>query len=149
MKRHVRMLLAVVRALVPLVLLAGGIVSVVYGVARHSAVVSVEQEVEVDLAGPPGLAPPGLDGQLPAGLLPPDGGFGPPDGGLGDPALAVPPPWLAPPPELTKVKQKVVISEPTPELTLIREVTFGGVTRLSSGELWRTYTGAPPSLCPT
>jgi len=160
MSRPIRILLTVLRALVPLVLLAGGIGSLVYGVGRHTAMVSLEQEVEVNLAGPPGVAPPGFDGALPPGvappgMIPPGDGFGPPgglglpDGGFTDPALAAPPPWLAPPPELAKVKQKIVISEATSELALIREVTFGGVTRLKTGELWRTYTGAPPSLCPT
>lgn len=136
-----RMRMAVLRAVVPLVLLVGGIASLVYGVGHHSAVVSVEQEIEIDLAPPPGVEPPGF-GQ-------PGEGFGPSEPGFGDPALAGPPPWLAPPPELSKVKQKVILSEDASEPALIREVTFGGVTRLSSGVLWRTYTGVPPSLCPT
>jgi len=144
-----RMLTALLRATIPLVLLAGGIVSLVYGISRHSAVISVEQEIEIDLAAPAGVAAPGFGGAGLPGLGPPGDGSGPPGDGFTDPALAGPPPWMAPPPELSKVKQKVILTEETSELTLIREVTFGGVTRLSSGVLWRTYTGVPPSLCPT
>jgi hypothetical protein len=140
-----RILMALLRATIPLVVLAGGIGSLLYGVGRHSASVSVEQEIEIDLAPPPGVEPPGL-GQ-------PGPGFGDPalDGQAewGLPPAPVQPPWLSPPRELSKMKQKIVLAEETSELALIREVTFGGVTRLSSGVLWRTYTGAPPSLCPT
>ena len=136
-----RWLVWVLRAALPLVLLAGGIAALVYGIAHHTAVVSAEQEIEVDLAAPPGMELPGSPGGVP--------GFGPPGGDLGDPASAFPPPFLQLPPELSKVKEKVIVSEPTRELTLIREVTFGGVTRRSPGVLWRTYTGDPPSLCPT
>jgi hypothetical protein len=126
----------VVRAALPALLLVGGIASVVYGVVRHTAVVAQEQEIEIDVAPPPGFGPPGVPGFLPGG-------------GPGDPSLGGPPVWMGPPPEMRKVKQKVLLSETTSELTLIREVTFGGVTRLDTGVLWRTYTGAPPSLCPT
>lgn len=129
------------RVVVPLTLLAGGVAALVYGGVYHAAAVSVEQEIEIDLAPPPGVEPPGF------GM--PGEGFPPAEPGVDDPALASPPPWLAPPPELTKVKQKVIVTDDVPEWALIREVTFGGVTRLSSGVLWRTYTGDPPSLCPT
>ena len=131
------MLMAILRAAVPLALLAGGLASGVYGVAHHTAVVSQEQEIEIDLAPPPGVGPAGAEGFGPPGFGPPGQDFG------------APPPWLAPPPGLSKVKEKVVLSEAASELTLIREVTFGGVTRLSSGVLRRTYSGESPSLCPT
>ena len=32
---------------------------------------------------------------------------------------------------------------------LVREITYGGVTRLEDGSLKRTYTGEAPSSCPT
>lgn len=35
------------------------------------------------------------------------------------------------------------------ELQLTREVTVGGVTRMKTGVLKRTYMGDTPSLCPT
>ncbi|HPM80396.1 MAG TPA: hypothetical protein PLF81_06830 [Candidatus Anammoximicrobium sp.] len=136
-----RWLVRILRAAVPLVLLAGGIASLAYGVARHTAVVSVEQEIEIDLAAPPGMEFPGVEGGAP--------GFGPPGFEPGMAAPDFPPPFLQLPPELSKVKEKVIVSEPSSELTLIREVTFGGVVRLDTGVLWRTYTGDPPSLCPT
>lgn len=132
----------VVRAAIPLVLLSASIVSLVYGVSRHTAVVSFEQEIEIDLAPPPGFHPHGDPFGGP-------GGGGMPGDGFGPPGMGGPPPWMGPPPEMTKVKQKVTFNETTTEPTLIREITFGGVTRLSSGVLWRTYTGTPPSLCPT
>ena len=34
-----------------------------------------------------------------------------------------------------------------PQIT--REVTIGGLIRLSSGTIKRTYSGEPPSFCPT
>ena len=152
------------RAVLPLVLLACGGGLLVYGLGHHTAAVFMEQEIEIDLAPPPGMEPPGGAGFGPPAFEPPGWGppgFGPPGEGFdpafggsdvpgfGDPALAGPPPWLAPPPELAKVKQMIVLTEQVAEWVLIREVTFGGVRRSSSGELWRTYTGTPPSLCPT
>jgi hypothetical protein len=149
MRNAARILLTVLRAGVPVALLAGGIASLVYGIGHHAVEVSVEHEIEIDLTPPPGVEPPGWDGFGPPGFVPPGEGFGPPDAGFGEPAMGVPPPWLALPPELAKIKDKVILTEATSEPTLIREVTFGGVKRLSSGVLWRTYTGDPPSLCPT
>ena len=32
---------------------------------------------------------------------------------------------------------------------LVREITYGGIARLEDGTLKRTYTGDPPSGCPT
>ena len=45
------------------------------------------------------------------------------------------------------VYETITLVESEPEL--VREVTYGGVTRLPTGETKRTYTGKPPSLCPT
>jgi hypothetical protein len=36
-----------------------------------------------------------------------------------------------------------------PEWVIVREVTFGGVVLLVNGHLKRTYSGTPPSLCPS
>ena len=141
MNTAARWLVWVLRAAAPLLLVACGIASLVYGIAHHTAVVSADQEIEISLTPPPGIALPGELGGAP--------GFGLPGAGLDDPASAFPPPFLQLPSELAKVKEKVVVSEPRSELTLIREVTFGGVTRKSTGVLWQTYTGAPPTLCPT
>jgi hypothetical protein len=43
----------------------------------------------------------------------------------------------------------VLVPEETPEPEVVREVTVGGLERMASGELKRTYSGAPPSACPT
>ena len=53
----------------------------------------------------------------------------------------------APPPQFAPVYQTIAFIETEPEL--VREVTYGGVTRLPGGQTKRTYTGKPPSLCPT
>ena len=53
----------------------------------------------------------------------------------------------APPPQFAPVYQTIAFIETEPEL--VREVTYGGVTRLPDGQTKRTYTGKPPSLCPT
>jgi len=68
------------------------------------------------------------------------------------PPIPGPPPGFGfgnrpPPPPPRPLKLLVLADEA--EFVLIREVTFGGVTRLESGELKRTYSGRPPSLCPT
>jgi len=42
-----------------------------------------------------------------------------------------------------------IITLDTSEPELIREASFGGVTRNPHGEIERTYTGRPPSQCPT
>ena len=57
------------------------------------------------------------------------------------------PPELGSAPFLEKPAQ--IVSEAFREARLVRETTVGGVTRLASGELRRTYTGDAPSLCPT
>jgi len=36
-----------------------------------------------------------------------------------------------------------------PEWVIVREVTVGGVVLLANGQLKRTYSGKPPSLCPS
>lgn len=128
------MLARILRSIPPLVLLGGGIASVIYGAMYHTAPVSVEQEIEIPIAPPP-MA--GFPGEPP---------FEEP---LGDPSFGGPPDMMAPPPFLEKVTETIIVTEPEREFTLIREVTFGGVTLLASGDIMRTYTGEPPSLCPT
>ncbi len=124
------------RAILPLLLLAVGIASIVYGTSHHTEQVFEEQEIEIALAPPP----------LPSEMNGPPGFGGPSEfGGLPGELQ----PFGAPPPELQKVKQKVYVGTQEPELALVRDVTIGGLERLASGELRRTYSGAPPSLCPT
>jgi hypothetical protein len=130
-----------------------GIASLVWGTTRHVLEVYEEQEIEISIAPPPELMQPmdpmgfpdGLDGVMEQGFPGEpgfeDSGFGPPPGM---------PPFLAgPPPELQTVKQIVMISKEVPESQAVFEITIGGLALLETGELQRTYTGAPPSLCPT
>jgi len=135
------------RGMLPALLLAGGIASLTYGVKYHAQEVFNEKEIEVSLAPPefppvpegldgPGMdAPPGFDDPMGFG-----GDFGGPGGGM---------PFPGPPPELQNMKQIVLVGSNDLEPILVREVTFGGLELLPSGELKRTYTGTPPSLCPT
>jgi hypothetical protein len=62
--------------------------------------------------------------------LPPPPGFG------GELPFSLPP-----------IVETVPLEESEPRL--IREVSIGGVSRLPSGEIQRTYRGAAPTQCPT
>jgi len=115
------------RGILPISMLALGIVSLFWGAKRHVQKVFEEQEIEITIASP----------EL---MLPPE-------------ALGVPMPgpmgFETPPPMLQKVKQIVLVGNDEPEPRLVFEVTIGGLALLETGELQRTYRGAPPSLCPT
>ena len=124
----------VTRATVPMVLLLGGIASLIYG-ARHHSVTVVEEREETITIPHPFAPPPFMQEFVPPGMEPP-------------PFMMDPPPFPGgPPPIVEKIIKEVRKDEG--ELTLIREVTFGGVALLASGELKRTYSGEPPLLCPT
>jgi len=135
---------AIRRAIFPLLLLLGAVASIHYGAAYHSVPVLVEQEEEVEIDVPnPFALPPGLAPDSPLAQTPP----------FGDPSLG-PPPFGPAPFEVPAIKQVVTrVTQTTkemPEPALIRDVTVGGVVRLASGELKRTYSGDQgPSLCPT
>lgn len=122
------------RTVPPSLLLLGGLAALVYGTAYRSIPVTEEQEVEKTIVipspfGMPGgndpMAGPGVEGQMPESDNPFASEF------------------------TQKVKQTIILTHQESERQLTREVTFGGVVRLASGELRRTYTGDPPSLCPT
>ncbi len=107
----------------PLILV--GVGQILYGVAFHTQPVIVEEESKS--APPP-----------PVMVLPP-----------GDnPDESAPPPEMREPPA-SPVAEKDFNTLDLAEPDLIRDVTVGGVARLDSGELKRTYMGRPPSLCPT
>jgi len=120
----------------PMVLFAGAVGLLIYGARFHFVPVSHQEEIEVSIAPPTPFATPPIPGQPP---------FGEPGGG----PVFVDPFQGALPPFLQTINKKVIVTEDESEPTLVREVTFGGVARLSSGILMRTYTGQPPSLCPT
>lgn len=137
------------RVLLPVTMLGLGIASLVWGTTHHVLEIFEEQEIEISLAPPPELMEPMGPPDFPGG---PDGAF-PGEPGFEDPAMGGPgamPPFMAgPPPELQKVKQVVLISKEEPESRVVFEITIGGLALQETGELQRTYTGAPPSLCPT
>jgi hypothetical protein len=140
------------RAMLPVLLIAAGIGSVVYGAMHHTVPVVEEREEEIDIAPPTPFGPefPGEGPQMggPPEFGPP--GFGPP--GFGPPEFGPPgfgPPGFGPPSQLTKRKVKILVSEDEREPAIIREVTIGGVVLLGPGKLKRTYSGKAPSLCPT
>jgi hypothetical protein len=131
------------RVVLPLVLVTGGIAAVVYGARHHSKTVFAqhdeEQTIDVRIPGP----------VMPRHFQPSPFG-GPPGFPFGDE------------PEFRTVKKRVLVPVTTSsvefEPALMREITFGGIewrdTRGESGEpegrnLWKTYSGQPPSLCPT
>jgi hypothetical protein len=131
------------RVMLPLLVLAVGVVVLVHGVKKHTAHVFEEQEIEITIAPPPTPflqpgGPPGFGGPPGMGGMP---GFDGPPGAM--------PPFGAPPPELRKVKQKIFVGKDEPEMAIVRDVTIGGLVLLDSGDLRRTYSGQPPSLCPT
>jgi hypothetical protein len=57
------------------------------------------------------------------------------------------------PPSLSFQKQTVtedyLEAQDDPERSIVLDVTFGGVVREADGRLKRTYSGQPPSLCPS
>ncbi len=136
----IRLLWAIVqRALVPIVLVGAGIALVVYGAAYHTVTVAEEQEIEIEVEPPMPFGPefPGDDPEL----------GGPP--GSEPPEFAPPFPMDQLPPDLAKRKVKVLVTEVEREPVVIWEVTIGGLALLEPGTLTRTYSGKPPSLCPT
>ncbi len=129
------------RGLLPIAMLGLGIASLVWGSKHHILEIYEEQEIEISIAPPPEMMPP----MGPAGF-PGEPGFE--DPGFGGPP-GMPPFMMGPPPELQTVKQIVLVSKEEPESQAVFEITIGGLALLETGELQRTYTGAPPSLCPT
>jgi hypothetical protein len=108
------------RIALPLLLLLAGSAALVRGWLFHQATVYEETEQEISIAIPnPFPAPPGQPSFLPPEMM------------------------------FQKVKEKLLVAREEPEWVLVREVTFGGVTRLANGQLKRTYSGKPPALCPT
>jgi hypothetical protein len=123
-------------------LLVVGVASLVYGAKYHIQQVYEEQEIEISLELP-GMEMPGMEG-MPPGMP-----------GMDDPLLGGQPPIdpmmpFAPiPPEKQTIKQQVLVCKEEPEGILTRDVTIGGLVLFEGTALKRTYSGEPPSLCPT
>jgi hypothetical protein len=121
--------------LLPALLLLGGIVAIVYGARFHQAPVIEEQEREFTIKIP-----------VPRAFLPPS------DSPASDPAaqIAGGPDSQGDEEFITRtVKKMMAVVGDTGEPRLIRDLSVGGIVRLDSGELKRTYSGEAPSLCPS
>jgi hypothetical protein len=140
------------QALLPAVLFAAAVASLVYGALYHAVpvernVVEVqtvqeehEEEIDIPFAAPPDALIPNPQSAFPDPFFP-----GPPR-----PKLKVI--------RTQTVEKKVVkpVVEDESEAAVVREVTVGGVVLAKSGVLRRTYGPTasgeevpPPSLCPT
>ena len=125
----------VVQRSLPILLLVVGIASIIYGARFHTQVVLEDREEEVDILIPLAGAG-GMGFQLPG-----DPALGPPGANLGPDDS---PSFIKEKRTRTITSEKIVV-----EPILCREVSIGGVRLLESGELQQTYSGRPPSLCPT
>jgi hypothetical protein len=113
------------RAISPALLLIGGVVALVYGVAYHRVPVLEETESQTTIDVP-------LEIPLPSP-------FG--DNAPFDRAPAVVKKTV------TRIDRSIKIES---EAAIVREVTVGGVVLLESGAIKRTYeTGKGPALCPS
>ncbi len=124
------------RAILPLALVVVGLWSLLHGARQHTEPVIDEHEEKTTIAIPsPFGPPPNLTGE--PGM--------PGENPFEDPAGFAPPPMLKQ--EVTRIFQT---TKDEPEPILVREITIGGLVRLASGELKRTYSGEQgPALCPT
>lgn len=118
----------------PIILVLAGVSLLVYGAGYHEQSVLTPEEKDASAEAP-------VDG-APRPYIPPAES---PDGLPPEP----PPFFNEPPPPPPPPAEPTLVAVLTPEVDLIREVTIGGVVRLDTGELKRTYSGAPPSQCPT
>jgi hypothetical protein len=150
------------RLLSLIVLVLAGIGSILYGALYHTVTVEETKQREISIAVPtmsgfemPPMNPqmPGAGGEQAPGGPPSDdvnpfqtpGSVGSSENPFAGPAAPPAPPGM----KFEKVTEDYVESITEPEWKIVYEVTFGGVARLANGHLKRTYTGDPPSLCPT
>lgn len=147
------------------ILFLGGLAAILYGSLWHVATVEVEKTREISIAvptlggfaepssqhgGPPNAIPPQQpwnNGASPDDIDPFGGGNQPPgmENPFEQPAARQPAPSM----KFETVTEAYVEASEEPEWAIVHEVTVGGVVRLANGRLKRTYTGKPPSLCPT
>jgi hypothetical protein len=119
------MLLILRRAVVPVLLVLGGIAAVIYGAKFHVLPVLEEHESEVTIEMPEPFSP----------MQPSFPGMAPPDG----------------PPQFRKKTVKKITEEAIQlaEPAMIYDATIGGIALNEDHKLKRTYSGKPPALCPT
>lgn len=148
-------------SLVPLLLIAVGVASVIYGaryrlvpvLGKQVEVQVVEQEEEVAIPVPSPFGP-----VVPEGLAEPDAEGRPPATSEMEafPGLLEPPSIKVK--KITYVPNRVIkeVTDEEPEPVLVWEVTVGGVVRTETGVVMRTYgptedggPARPLSLCPS
>jgi hypothetical protein len=120
------------RAIVLVLLLSGGVASLIYGAMFHATAVVEKREKDVTIEVPLPLPPP----------RPFEGGSP-----FGRPGFREPVPMIK-----KTVKQSELVAVNELEPSLMREVTVGGVARQPSGEVKRVENesgGEGPALCPT
>jgi hypothetical protein len=161
MKRHVGLIL----------LLAGGCGSLLYGLCFHKATITQEGKREVSIAVPilSGFGDAPVERRENVGAKLPERSPGTGDNATADDRNPFQPlsadatgaqgsenPFEGPaaspaPPDVRfqKVTQTFVVAREEPEWAIVRDVTVGGIARLPDGQLKRTYSGKPPSLCPS
>jgi hypothetical protein len=119
------MIIIIRRAVMPLFLIIAGIAALVYGMTFHKVPVLEEHESEETIMVPEAFSarPPSFPGMDP----------------------------MNGPPILVKktVKKKSLDPIDLLEPALTRDATIGGIVLNETKHLQRTYTGKPPSLCPT
>ncbi len=124
----------ILRTMPALGLFSVGIGFLVYGLGYHTVPVGDNRQIEGDLASP----------------LQPDRDNAPLSPGDQDASsFGGTPVAVLPSARMNKAIETVLVTEDTTEARLNREVSVGGVTLWETGEIRRTYTGKPPSLCPT
>ena len=133
------------RAAVPLLFMAAGVASLVYGFAFHTVTVLPKPD-----EAKAGQADEGDPSAVPPEVLPEEEPIFSPDVLFGDaPADAVP---LDTPPAAADTRDTPAPEPETfSESRVVREVTIGGLERLPSGEIGRTYRPDErvPTHCPT
>ncbi len=117
----------IIRRSLPILLGLAGVSLLVYGAAFSQHEVFYEEKT-VPEAPPPEPPPPPF-------IRPGPGG--------------APPPFIKSPPRPPQEAMIIVKPITEREAKLVLEATRGGVTLTKDGKLKRTYSGAPPSGCPT
>jgi hypothetical protein len=113
------------RAVIPVLLIIGGFASLFYGAKIHTVPVLADMKSEITVEVPDMQQP--MQPSFPS-----------------NEQFAGPPKMRKQTVEQTK-QVTIIESEPS----LIREVSVGGIALNDSRKIMRTYSGKPPSLCPT
>jgi hypothetical protein len=113
------------RTILSLFIALAGASLLTYGLAAHRTPVLMEQEVAPS-------SEPAVDAPTEPDV---------PDSPFVERPPAPPPPPVAP--------EKTWVATPESERRLVRDITFGGLTRLDDGRIKRIFSGDGPALCPT